>query len=290
MRVQDFFSDQMKLPISKGSVINFNRDAFNRLEYFEGWAKKQLLISTLNHADETGINVNAKRLWIHNLSNNKITLYHADEKRGKENMDRMGILQNYKGIVCHDHWFSYYRYGFTHALCNAHHLREPRRAWEQDGQIWAQSMHTLLEKMNEAVKKSKNGKLSGKEIAVYQKRYRGILSAGKKECPSVGKERGKRGRQKQSKARNLLNRLEEFEEDTLRFMKEAIVPFTNNQGENDLRMTKVQQKISGCFRSMDGAKIFCCVRSYLMTCRKNDVGPIEALRLLFQGKLPDFVQ
>lgn len=98
-----------------------------------------------------------------------------------------------------------------------------------------------------------------------------------------------RGRPKKSKSRNLLERFIKFEDDVLRFMENKNIPFTNNQGENDLRMTKVQQKISGCFRSEEGARIFCRVRAYLITCRKHDVGPTEALESLFKGKLPDFV-
>ncbi len=289
-RVSDYFNDQLKLAISKGSISNFNREAFEKLEYFEAWAKEQLLRSPFNHADETGINLNGDRIWLHNLSNNKVTLYHADEKRGTEAMDRMGILPFYKGTLCHDHWKPYYKYlAITHALCNAHHLRELTFSWEEDGQKWAKKMYALLNDINEEVKKSKNGFLSSKKIKLYQKQYRTILSKGKKECPLAEKVEIKQGRQKKSKSRNLLERLIDFEEDTLRFMKVSVVSFTNNQGENDLRMTKVQQKISGCFRSMEGARIFCRVRSYLVTCRKNGVSPTEALRLLFDGKLPAFI-
>ena len=103
------------------------------------------------------------------------------------------------------------------------------------------------------------------------------------------RQENQRGRLKRSKARNLLERLRHFEQDVLLFMDVKQVPFTNNQGENDLRMTKVQQKISGCFRSMAGAKIFCRVRSYLSTCRKHGVSATEALTLLFQGKHPEFM-
>ena len=132
--------------------------------------------------------------------------------------------------------------------------------------------------------------MSDEAICETTKRYREILEQGGTECPKPPpKESGRRGRVKKTFSRNLLERLRDFEADTLRFMTEAIVPFTNNQGENDLRMTKVQQKISGCFRSMEGAKIFCRVRSFLSTCRKNDVSPASALRDLFQGKLPAFM-
>ena len=100
----------------------------------------------------------------------------------------------------------------------------------------------------------------------------------------------KRGRTKRTKARNLLERLREHEDDVLRFMDVVYVPFTNNQGERDIRMTKVQQKISGCFRSIEGAEAFCRIRSYLSTCKKNSIGAARALEILFSGKLPDFIQ
>ena len=108
--------------------------------------------------------------------------------------------------------------------------------------------------------------------------------------PTAKRRPGQRGRQKRSKSRNLLERLIKFKDDVLRFMSDKDVPFTNNQGENDLRMTKVQQKISGCFRSMDGAYIFCRVRSYLITCRKHGIVATDALETLFKGKLPEFAQ
>jgi len=278
-RVQDYFFDQVGLPISKGSISNFNQETYDLLESFEAWARSGLLSSQLNHADETGINLNGKGIWLHNLSNDKITLYHADEKRGKEGMDRMGVLPFYRGYLVHDHMKSYYRYeNIIHCLCNAHHLRELERAWEEDHQTWAKSLQDLLIEINNVVHEA-GGVLSAKKQVEYQERYRDILKRGDDEClRPPPKEPGKRGRQKKSKSRNLLERLRDFEGDALRFMSVAIVPFTNNRGENDLRMTKVQQKISGCFRSMEGARIFCRIRSFLATCRKNNVSPTDALR------------
>lgn len=290
-RVQDYFANEVGLPISKGSISNFNREAFDLLEYFEVWARKNLLAALTIHADETGIDLNGKGIWLHNLSNDKATLYYADDKRGKEGMDRMDVLAHYRGYLIHDHMKSYYRYkNCIHCLCNAHHLRELERAFTEDNQTWAKSMQDFLIEINKIVDAA-GGVLSTEKQIEYQKRYRDILKKGDDEClRPPPKEPGKRGRQKKSKSRNLLERLRDFEADTLRFMSVAIVPFTNNQAENDLRMTKVQQKISGCFRSMDGARIFCRIRSFLSTCRKNNVSPTEALRLLFQGKPPEFMR
>lgn len=131
-----------------------------------------------------------------------------------------------------------------------------------------------------------NGKLPPDRSSQYRNRYRTIIENSQIECPPPDeskRKKGARGRMKRTKARNLLARLTNYELEVLRFMDDSQVPFTNNQGENDIRMTKVQQKISGCFRSMDGANIFCRVRSFLSTCRKNQLHPSEALRRVFEG-------
>jgi len=137
-----------------------------------------------------------------------------------------------------------------------------------------------------------DGKLDNKESEQYWNQYRALLKNAEIECPPPDEKerRGKRGRLKRSKARNLLERLVDFEEDVLRFMDNEWVPFTNNQGERDIRMTKVHQKISGCFRSMEGAEMFCRIRGYLLTCRKQGVSSARAMELLFNDELPEFAK
>jgi transposase len=289
-RIQDHFADQLQIPISEGSIFNFNDEAYHLLADFESRAKDELAASELVHADETGINIGGKGHWLHGVSNDLWTLYHPHEKRGTEAMNDMGILPRFKGILCHDHWKPYYKYDCTHALCNAHHLRELTRAWEQDGQTWAKQMKELLEMMNRNVTAA-GGALDTETSQKYRERYNNLIKQAEIECPEpiTPKKKGKRGRIKKSKSRNLLERLRDYESDTLRFMDMDLVPFTNNLGENDIRMTKVQQKIAGCFRSMDGARIFCRVRGYLSTCRKQGVKASHALELLFNGKMPDFL-
>ena len=290
-RVRDHLQDQMHIPVSAGSVFNFNKEAYAGLDAFGQWAKTQLAQSDLMHADETGINIGGKRHWLHCASSTSLTWFHPRAKRGTEAMDEIGILPFFKGVLCHDHWKPYYQYGCTHALCNAHHLRELERAWEQDHQQWAKAMQTLLINLAKAVEDA-GGCLPPDEAKRWRRRYRRLLKKADSECPppDESQRKGKRGRLKRSKARNLLERLGNFEQDVLRFMAVENVPFTNNQGENDLRMTKVQQKISGCFRSMEEAKIFCRVRSYLSTCRKRGITATQALTLLFQGKNPNFME
>ena len=290
-RVRDYFADQMDIPISAGSIFNFNQEASNSLAQFELWAKKTLAQGEYLHADETGINIDAKRHWLHVACTPEVTWLSAHAKRGTVAMDEIGILPTFRGVLCHDHWKPYYQYSCQHSLCNAHHIRELERAWEQDGQQWAKQMQSLLIQINSAVDEA-GGCLSRRKSDQWRLKYRTLLDKAEVECPPPDdtKPAGKRGRMKRSKARNLLERLRRFEKDVLRFMDVGFVPFTNNQGENDLRMSKVQQKISGCFRSMEGANIFCRVRSYISTCRKQGLTATQALTLLFEGEIPDFMK
>lgn len=289
-RVQEHFTDQLGIPISPGSIFNFNQSVYEKLETFEAIVKLKLQSAEFMHADETGINIQGKRNWLHVTSTNKLTLLYPHQKRGQEAMTEMGVFPKYQGILCHDHWKPYYSLECKHALCNAHHLRELQRAIEQDKQGWAERLKALLIEIKKAVEGA-GGSLSSERAMPFRLRYRDILKEGEIECPikTVRPKYQTKGKIPQSKARNLLDRLINHEDDVLRFMEDRRVSFTNNQGERDLRMTKVQQKISGSFRSMDGAKIFCRVRSYLSTCQKNQMTSSEGLRLLFEGKLPDFL-
>jgi len=288
-RIQGYFREQLGIPVSEGSIYNFNQEAYGLLATFEEKVKTKLAGSDLLHVDETGINMNGDKRWLHCTSNSSWTYFFPHEKRGTDAMNAVGILPKFRGILCHDHWKPYYKYDCTHALCNAHHLRELEGVWEEDKQQWAKDAKSLLEEINRAVNDA-GGLLEAGESEKYRQRYRAILKNAETECPPPDetKRKGKRGRVKRTKARNLLERLIEYEDDALRFMDNKIIPFTNNLGENDIRMTKVQQKISGCFRSMEGAKIFCRIRSYLSTCRKQEVSSSQALEILFRGELPDF--
>lgn len=289
-RIETQFEDVYEFPISAGSLVNFNQDAYIRLAPFEALAKQQLIHSAVVHADETGINVGGQRLWLHNASSAQWTLFAAHEKRGSEAMNASGILPAFRGTLVHDHWKPYFLYSCTHALCNAHHLRELTYAHEMENQAWALKMKTLLLDINEAIDAA-GGCLDSKESTLWRRRYRRLLRDAEIECPPPAeKPEGKKGVAKRSKSRNLLERLRDYEAEVLRFMDDKAVPFTNNQGERDIRMTKVQQKISGCFRSMEGAQAFCRIRSYLSTCQKHNVGVGEALERLFRGEWPYFIQ
>jgi len=290
-RVSDYFNNESGIPISVGSLFNFNLEAFDKLEIFETFVKDKLMASLLIHADETGINVNGKRLWLHCAVNERWSYFYPHAKRGAEAMGFIGILPNFTGTLAHDHWKPYFTYtDCDHSLCNAHHIRELEWVIDHHPQYtWAQSMQDLLCEINDVVNKTEENCLNDVLATAYRQRYREIIDMGEGQMPLPPPDPNKlkkKGREKKTKERNLLERLRDFEEETLRFMVVSYVLFTNNNGENAIRMTKVQQKISGCFRSMDGAKIFCRIRSYLLTAQKHDISPTEALQTLFQGKLP----
>jgi len=288
-RIEEYFRDQLQIPLSAGSLFNFNREASCYLAPFDAWVREELTNEPLLHVDETGINIGGKRHWLHCTSNERLTFFYPHAKRGTEAMNEIGILPKFRGFLCHDHWKPYFSYDCFHALCNSHHVRELQFAFERDGQHWAQTMQDLLLECNQAVNDA-GGLLTTETADAYRQRYHDILQEATTECPPPDKpQQGRKGRIKRSKSRNLLERLRDFETETLRFMVVKEVPFTNNQGENDIRMTKVHQKISGCFRSMEGAIMFCRIRSYLSTCRKQNVSATDALRWLFEGRWPDFM-
>lgn len=289
-RIRDYFWDQCGIQISAGSVFRFNQEAFILLEPFESFLVRKLVQQLLLHADETGIHINKVLYWLHCLCNERWTLFFPHPKRGGDAIKAMGVLEHFRGRLGHDHWKTYFQFDCVHFLCNAHHLRELERASEQDGQSWASKMRLLLLEIHDITIQA-GGCLDEATAKKFRSRYRTILTRGHRECPPVVSQNptGKPRRTAQTKSRNLLERLRDFETETLRFMTDPLVPFTNNQCENDLRMTKVQQKISGCFRSFQGAQIFCRVRSYLSTCRKHGIQATQALQFLFEGRLADII-
>jgi transposase len=282
--LEDFFGQR----ISQGTLLNAIKTFYSNLESTEKCIKDKLLESPVVHFDETGLYRNSKRIWLHNASTEELTYYFAHEKRGKDAMNDAGILPEYKGVAVHDHWGAYNSYETcSHAFCNVHHLRELIRAFEQDDAHWAKKMKKLLLNIKEKVEQTK--KLGGKklkddQIARYYKRYHDILSEGLKTYrvdEDIGK-KSKRGRKKQSKDKNLLDRLMKFETETLRFMEDFRVPFDNNLAERDVRMVKVKQKISGCFRSDNGTSAFCRIRGFISTIKKQGKNVLNSLSKTFQ--------
>ena len=240
------------------------------------------------HFDETGSRVDGKLWWLHSASTVQATYYDIHRKRGSEAIDHIGILPDFLGRAIHDFWKPYFGYDCLHGLCNAHHLRELIFAHEQHQQNWADHMIDCLLDIKEAVDHAKESTdhLAAEQIQAFETRYQQILDEGYAQNPLPRLPRNakkKRGRRKKTKARNLLERLDEHRDEALAFMYDFNVPFDNNQAERDLRMMKVQQKISGMFRTEEGAKAFCRIRSYISTARKNAVGAMDALTRLFSG-------
>ena len=249
--------------------------------------KRQAVDSPVVHFDETGMGVNGKREWSHVAGTETLTCYAAHPKRGHEATEAMGILPDFQGMAVHDFWKPYFKYNCRHALCNAHHLRELKGILEQDKQEWPRDMIDLLLEIKRAVdeKRTVADKLDPVQIKGFEERYDQVIENGLAENPlplSQGQP-GRRGRKKQSKAKNLLDRLNTHRKKALAFMYDFSVPFDNNQAERDIRMMKVQQKISGTFRSAQGANIFCRIRGYISTVRKNSLSVINTIQAAFEG-------
>jgi len=284
-RAAELFEDLFGVPLSAGTLVNVDREIGERLEEVSERIKERILYSPIVHFDETGMRIEGKLHWLHVAGTAEATYYLPHGKRGSQAIDAVGILPNFQGKAVHDGWSSYFNYGCDHALCNAHHLRELTFVYEQDGQPWAKQMMEFLLEVKEAREKSKGQRFSARTIQEFEQRYRTILAMGMAaNPPPAEKEKKKRGRKKKSKAANLLDRLRQHEKAVLAFMYDFSVPFNNNLGERDIRMMKVQQKISGTFRSFDGALSFCRIRSYISTVKKQGLNVMLALQDIFSGK------
>ena len=287
-RLQELFDDIFEIHLSQGTLNNILSKGYTALDEFEAIVKDQIANESVAHFDETGIRVKSKLNWLHVASTENLTYYQHHPKRGQEAMDAIGILGQFQGRAIHDHWSSYLAYDCTHGLCNAHHLRELIHAEEQHGQHWALKLKTCLLEGYAEVQEAKQrcqSSLHANRLTYYERRYSRILREGCVELPILPlPAKTKRGRKKQHKVKNLHDRLVSHKYEALAFMYDFTVPFDNNLAERDVRMTKVKQKISGCFRSYHGAGIFCRIRSYISTARKQSQNTLSALKSAFLGQ------
>ena len=286
-RISEFFNDIMGIKICPATIIRAERECFQNLEKFENVIREKLLASPVVNFDETGMKIEGKRHWLHVASNEKYTCYFAHPKRGSEAIDAMGILPGFKGVAVHDGWKPYNVYDCDHALCNAHLQRELTGIEENYKQQWAKEMNELLTEMKKYTDECKEQlrELDFEQIKALEERFDAIIIKAIEENPHSlnPQKQGKRGKNPKTKARNLLDRFIEHKEKILRFLTDLKVPFENNQAERDIRMMKLQQKISGTFRTTHGAQAFCRIRAYISTGKKNNLPVLEGIRAALIG-------
>ncbi len=288
-RCCELLSDVCGCEISPSTLIKAENTCFEKLEPFETEIKKLLCQSPVVNFDETGTRINGQRYWLHVASTSQMTYYMVHAKRGSIAMDAMAILPGFTGTAVHDFWSPYFKYDCNHSLCNTHTTRELTGISENYFQMWSIEMKALLFEIKDCVDETRkiSDNLKPDQIRVFEEKYDRIAKIGFEENPPPlmpENQTKKPGRKRQSKSKNLLDRFADYKTDILRFMYDFEVPFENNQAERDVRMMKVQQKISGTFRSSHGADMFCRIRGYLSTVKKNKISVIDAIQDVLSGK------
>jgi hypothetical protein len=286
-RAQTLVYSIIDVVIAEATLLQFILRLHAALENWEVRATQQLLQEAVMHVDETSLRVDKKNHWIHVYSAGGITLKKLHRKRGTKAMEENNIIPQYRGTIIHDCWASYFSYEqCDHGLCGSHLLRELTFVVDAHRYQWARRMKRLLQGACKRVSDCEEKCLNDTEYARLKKCYQKILAQGTREMPSIpDKPKGKRGKIAKSDAHNLLERLQKHETSVLLFAKDPLVPFTNNRGERDLRMSKVKQKVSGCFRSEIYAHAFCRITSYLQTMAYKGVNPMIAIQMALAGEI-----
>ena len=288
-RSAQLISQLFALNVSQASVLAWIDQASQRLRPAVEHIAQALVNVPVAHADESGLRVAACLHWLHTVASETLTWYGVHAKRGMPAIEAHGILRRRIAVLVHDCWAPYWDLDCVHALCNAHLLRELTFVHESTGQGWAKRMMGLLRRANqrcEAARLEEQTALTARQIRWIVKNYQRILAQADADNPQATRQNKRRGRVKQSVAFNLISRMREHAEAVLRFVTDLRVPFTNNLGERAIRMPKVKQKISGCFRTLKGAQDFCTIRSYLDTMHKQGHNLFEVLRSAFMGCTP----
>jgi len=285
-RTQSLTESLLGERLSESTLLHFLSRLHQALEPWEQSAMACLLKQPAMHVDESGFRVEGKNHWIHVHAAGHITLKCLHRKRGKAAIEDINLIPRYGGTIIHDCWASYFAYDdCSHGLCGSHLLRELAFMVEAHGHAWAKNMKRLLKETALAVKQTPDKCLDDKQYANLQKRYRTILTRGEKELPPLpSRPSGKRGRLAKSEAQNLWERLKRHEQSVLLFAREPHVAFTNNRAERDVRMAKVKQKVSGCFRTTRYAEAYCRISSYLQTTANLGYNPLIAIQMALAGE------
>ncbi len=285
-RAGELVADVFGGSLGEGTLYSSVERCYEALEGTQEGIAREVGGAEVAHFDETGLDVAGRGRWLHVASTPGLTHYAVHDKRGASATRDIGVLPRFGGIAVHDGSYGYREYGCAHALCNAHHLRELTFIEERHGQGWAGEMRAHLLDIKGAVEEARDGggtRLDAERIGGYEARYQESIAAGIGANPPPIRT-GEPGRPRQTKGKNLVDRLDKGRDDVLRFMRDFRVPFDNNQAERDIRMVKVQQKISGCFRTVHGAAMFCRIRGYISTARKQGHNPLAALEAVFRGQ------
>jgi len=289
-RIVSLLNDCFNICLSEGSVYNFIHEVEPKLDNQVRAITNSIIEHKVIHSDETGVRCSGSNHWVHTASTANTSLFFIHPKRGKQALDEWMIYNNYEGILVHDFWKPYYNLctKIKHALCNAHHLRDLEFIHQAFNERWAKQMFKLLLKINDNVKIEKEKgytSMGWLQIKQWLQAYRAIIHQAIKEHPPPVKTEGKRGRIKKGKVLCMLERLRDKEHEVLRFLYDFTVPFTNNLAEQAIRMFKVKLKISGCFRTLKGAKLFCKLRTVIDTARKRGINPMKALEMMQTNQL-----
>ena len=287
-RTEELLTDFYGQAPSEPVIIEANKHLVQQTEPSRDRIKQQLVAAKVANFDESGLRIEGKLHWLHVVSTPTLTLYHVHPKRGQEGMAAGGVLPHFQGGAVHDHWSPYLQFDHCrHYFCNAHHLRELDFIQEQYQQTWAGEMAQLLRDIKAEVEATPPPAMSlpPARLAHYEAEFDKLIAAGltANPPPDVSPPK-KRGRSKQSPPKNLLDRLQTHKSGLLAFMSDFNVPFDNNLAERDVRMVKVKQKVSGTFRTANGADNFCAIRSYISTVRKQGYNLIDAIYDAFVGQ------
>ena len=291
-RTAEILGSVYRAKLSDGTIVSALERGYNTLEGFERQLKTALMNQSVLHTDETGCKVSGKNHWIHVVSSAKLVYYGFHTGRGQEAIRDMNILTEYSGYLVHDFWQPYLALPAKHVFCNAHLLREYRNLAERHGQPWAGELRTAL---REVYHQHKEGTLTLEGKARFYTAFNALVSRALLENPEQIKVLGeggkyKKGSAKQTKGRNLALRCQKHSLEMLSFLEDPQVPFDNNPAEQNIRMVCIKRKVSGGFRTVKGGEIFCRIRSYIATLRKQGLSVWGGLVSLFQGDvlMPDF--